>query len=581
MTLHGIRAGIVGLAAGALLLTGCSSGASSGTSSSETSAPASGASAVAGSSTASSANDPFTAEVAAFAALSPAEQEKRLATDSLAAELALLPASDADAYAAATAAMIAQARAYAADPNFGKFGAGPVRTEDAGYGGMLFASWLLTGLGVSAAVGGSNGAEQGAPAQTFTKKDSSKSISSEMTMTGTVDTATFDMSMTSTDKDVTGTMHLKGTVNPCPDVGGRFTAKVTADISGASSTEGGNLASTVDVSLQGLVDDNADLIGYETTTNTQAKSGSRGQIADVSATIQRTGDTLAVTGAKDNGAAGAKPGEAAQWTTLGVLTEGMIVNTLMDGIKKAIESGRCVKLNAPTTPAKTTRLPVSSTVSISAQPRSKVDGKPAGGTVTGTLNGGAALDPAATKVPADATFTYTAPDKEDERATVLLEARSIRGVGKAEIPMDTKKIHGFVIAETVGMYHYVGKVCGSIVGPWKIRYKLLGFPQLNGRGTYSITFPSEPEAGNETASVTGSGTEKGAIVAVGLPGGVRFNAPVSAKLTPRGADYTMVVTSKGGSSTAWAMGKQKGGTVGTSSVELRPFQASASQCPSQ
>jgi hypothetical protein len=543
MAFQGIRVGIVGLATGALLLTACSSGGAS----TGTSVPASGGSASAAA-VAASANNPLAAEIAAVAVLSTADQEKRLATDSLAAELALLPAGDADAYKAVTSALITQARAYAADTTFGKFGAGPVRMEDAGYGGMLFSSWLLTGLGVSAAVGGSNGAEQGAPAQTFTKKDSSASISSEMTMTGTVETATFDMSMTSTDKDVTGTMHLKGTVNPCPDVGGRFTAKVTADISGASSSEGGNLASTVDISLQGLVDDNADVIGYETTTNTKAKSGSRGQIADVSATIQRNGDTLTVTGAKDNGASGGKAGEAAQWTTLGVLTEGMVVNTVMEGIKKAIESGRCVKLNAPTTPAKTTRLPVSSTVSISAQPRSKVDGKPTGGSVTGTLNGGAALDPASTKVPADATFTYTAPDKEDERATVLLEARSLRGVGKAEIPMDTKKIHGFVIAETVGMYHYEGKVCGSIVGPWTIKYKLEGFPQLKGRGTYSITFPQEPEAGNETASVSGSGTEKGSIVAVGLPGGVRFNAPITAKLTPRGADYTMVITSMGGSS---------------------------------
>ena len=342
------------------------------------------------------------------------------------------------------------------------------------------------------------------------------------------------MSMTSTAKDVSGTMRLKGTVNPCPDVGGLFKAKVTVDISGASGTEGGSLASTVDVALQGLVDDNADVIGYETTTNTKAKSGTRGPIADVSATIQRSGGELTLTGAKNNGASGGTGTDAAQWTNMGILTEGMIVNTLLEGIKKSIESGRCVKLNAPTTPAKTKRLPVSSTVSISAQPRSKVDGKPVGGTVTGTLNGEAALDPAATKVPADAKFTYTAPGKEDERATVLLEARSIRGVGKAEIPMDTMKIDGYFIGETVGMYHYTGKVCGSIVGPWTIKYKLLGFPQLKGRGTYSITFPQAPEEGNESSTVTGTGTEKGSIVAVGLPGGVKFNAPVTAK-PPHGA----------------------------------------------
>jgi hypothetical protein len=161
---------------------------------------------------------------------------------------------------------------------------------------------------------------------------------------------------------------------------------------------------------------------------------------------------------------------------------------------------------------------------------------------------------------------------------VKLEARSLRGVGRAEIPMDTNKAGGYAIDETIGIYRYSGKAC-SIAGPWTITYELLGMPGLKGEGTYKLTFPREPDASNAADTVDGTGTEKGKIVAVGLPGGVKFNAGLTAKLTPSGSDYTMVVKSSGGSSTAWAMDKQKNGTVGVSTVELHPKEATGGTCP--
>ena len=79
-----------------------------------------------------------------------------------------------------------------------------------------------------------------------------------------------------------------------------------------------------------------------------------------------------------------------------------------------------------------------STSTITAPPRSRIDGTPTGGTVTATLTAGAAsVDPTGTKVPADATFTYTAPDETNKTGTVSLEARSKRGVAKASIDFDT------------------------------------------------------------------------------------------------------------------------------------------------
>jgi hypothetical protein len=70
---------------------------------------------------------------------------------------------------------------------------------------------------------------------------------------------------------------------------------------------------------------------------------------------------------------------------------------------------------------------------------SKTDGGPAKGTVSAVLsNGGAEVQPSSTPVPADAQFAYTAAPERDQQATVALEARSKRGVGRATIDFDTK-----------------------------------------------------------------------------------------------------------------------------------------------
>lgn len=101
---------------------------------------------------------------------------------------------------------------------------------------------------------------------------------------------------------------------------------------------------------------------------------------------------------------------------------------------------RQVAILEPTTdPAKRKGLEPSDAVSITAAPRSKVDGGPVGGTVTATLNGDSSVDPAGSKVKADARFAYVAPAEKDKSASVSLEARSKRGVAKAELAFDTKE----------------------------------------------------------------------------------------------------------------------------------------------
>jgi hypothetical protein len=572
---QGIRTGILGLTAGVLLLAACSGGATSEQpGASEQPVAAGGQPSARTESTA--ALEGVAAEAAAFGALDSAAQEKELAAASDAAELALFPDSAGAAYAAVTANLVKQARAYQATPDFGHFGAGPGAADEGGFGGMTFAGWLIGGLGMQAVVSGSNDVKQGQSVEPVTKKDTFDGGTSEMTMTGSVASASLDWNLTSTQKGMTGSVHVKGKIDPCPDVNGMFTASVTLDTEGASDS--GGASSNVAIALTGLVDENAAILGYETTTNSRAKSGARGQVADITATTTYGAGGVTAATRSANAASGGTADEGQQWGNLGMMTETIVTKGIMDAIHSAIESGRCVQLNAPTTPAKTSALKPSTAVSIAAQPRSKVDGTPTGGTITGQLEGGASLDPSGTKVDADATFSYVAPDKEDERASVVLVSRSIRGVGKATIPFDTVVIRGYAIGQKVGplLYHAVN--CGSAAGPWTITYELVDLPGMKGGGVITLTFPKEPAPHDETEIITTVGTDKGEYKAVGLPGGVKFGGPASAKLQRYGAHLKLEITTSG-MATGYAPGKQKTMAENAGTVLLVAQAASATECP--
>ena len=122
-----------------------------------------------------------------------------------------------------------------------------------------------------------------------------------------------------------------------------------------------------------------------------------------------------------------------------------------------------------------------------ATPFHASDGTPAGGTVTATLNGGASLQPASGKVPADAKYGYAGPAKEKEVASIDFEARSKRGVGKATLEFDTRK----------GGYSMVGGSCPQAVTVCDITKpftrKVCGAtvthtPTSDKGGTYSFLF---------------------------------------------------------------------------------------------
>ncbi|MEI6362956.1 MAG: hypothetical protein WCP95_12570 [Actinomycetes bacterium] len=200
----------------------------------------------------------------------------------------------------------------------------------------------------------------------------------------------------------------------------------------------------------------------------------------------------------------------------------MMQDKAVEAAKKGWQSGRCVKLDPTTQPGKRKGLAPSASVTITAPPRSKIDGTPTGGTVTAKLNGGTSVSPSGSKVPADATFTYVAPAEKDKTATVSLEARSKRGVAKAELNFDTKvgsyALKGS-IATAPGGTRITGQTCdvtkpftaessGDMIGtitftPTDDASGTLAFTgrvfnapfKLSGKGTYTVNVPPDSGAG--------------------------------------------------------------------------------------
>jgi hypothetical protein len=199
-----------------------------------------------------------------------------------------------------------------------------------------------------------------------------------------------------------------------------------------------------------------------------------------------------------------------QWANFGMLTQLMFTSKLLAGAKKAYESGRCVALVPTTSPDKRTGLEPSTTVTITAPPRSKIDGAPAGGTVTATLTGDTSVDPAGSKVKADATFTYVAPGEREKTASVALEARSKRGVAKASVDLDTKsgsyEVTGTMASAPSGTT-FTGTICGP-EKPFTVQTTgdMVGTASFVPKGATAGTVTFKGKVGNAPLAMVGNGS---------------------------------------------------------------------------
>lgn len=169
---------------------------------------------------------------------------------------------------------------------------------------------------------------------------------------------------------------------------------------------------------------------------------------------------------------------------------------LVSPAEKGWQSGRCVVLEPTATPGPT-GLDPAQTSTITAAPRSRIDGGAVGGTVTATLSAGGAAVAPESNVPADATFTHTAPDRANASGTVSLEARSRRGVAQASIGFDTEA--GVYVATGGGMGVVVSGTVADLAAPFTLTGTGDGFTVK-----YSYA-PSSATGGTLTYSGSGGG----------------------------------------------------------------------------
>lgn len=350
----------------------------------------------------------------------------------------------------------------------------------------------------------------------------------EQTVTVTTDSVVFDFTETNTNsKGVTTKLTTKSVVAPCPDASGTFEASGTVDVSARAGNVG--QTGTLEVKVTGHVDDDAGLASSDMTYRMQwAKfNGRKGEFVDVSgnlttnaggATVNRTAGTPSAQLIKDAGSMG--------WLYAMAVQRG-----LEEAAKAGYERGRCVALK-PTVTAGPKGMEPSASSSITAPPRSKIDGGPVGGTVKAELTGGAtSVSPSGTKVKADATFAYTAPAEVNKTGTVSLEARSKRGIGRAVIEFDTNKNNAYVVVGGLEDFQVNQTVC-DIMAPFTLEspgvatmtftgglsgaVEASGVFNLHYVGTYSISLPDGPgkpgtmqsSSSGSIAGQAGGGTEK-------------------------------------------------------------------------
>lgn len=456
---------------------------------------------------------------AAIAAMDRAEQDRALASDAM--DLALAAAKDSGLEEAI---------------------GGPEATRDALHASalpLLEAANTIEGESVPAALGrmiprraadipslgegffggvivSSLGAAVGVTSDVAAGKPTTEKLGEMFVATSAQNEATLSFDATNTDPDtgVTTKLSTRTTVVPCPDVDGRFDASSLIDVTVTKGNAGQH--AILDVQVAGQVDDDAQLASYEMqyTMQWSRAGGSSSELVEVSGT-HATDQGLSAPQVRRSEGAGEDLTASAN--AGGALFALHAERTLLRAAQTGWESGRCVRLE--TTPGRNSRnVEPGSTVAISAKPRSKMDGSPAGGTVMATLSEGAtSVEPSATKLPADAEFTYIAPPEADDSGVVLLEARSRRGVAKAEVIFETRRPMAFHVVGGSDDLKVDQNVCDAekpfqlsgggvevaFTGGLSGTYSYTGPFGATGGGTYTITLADDP---TQPSTMVGQGT---------------------------------------------------------------------------
>lgn len=251
-----------------------------------------------------------------------------------------------------------------------------------------------------------------------------------------------DMAMEQTvnESGLTGTVKTRTHVDACPDADGKLV--VTIDSESQMSTGGRSGSVKVKFRYERWLDDDAkrtDEVAFDMTNEMSGAGGTGRALAYADHMgVSRDGKQVSeITHQQGLDIFHPEDIKTTEQLRDGTVRLMMIVAEAMLS-QKPWESGRCVDLKVRSDPGKRTGARPNTAYTLYAEPRSRLDGRPTGGTVLATLEGENTLNPT-TKVKADARFDYANPTKKDQTAVVSFEARSRRGIGRATLEFDTRK----------------------------------------------------------------------------------------------------------------------------------------------
>ena len=407
-----------------------------------------------------------------------------------------------------------------------------IPANEGGGGGMGAEGW--GGTAASTVLGGSQAStaaqawENGVDRGESTGHAESNVTGDQVSVDWTPDSATMTTEVKADIDGLKGKVKTTVKLKTCPDPEGRVVVEFESVSSVAAGS--GSANSTVKTTMEVHVDDDANLIKDQMESESRAQqSTSGGSSVDASSTVSTSRDTIGNTVNGLGGGASAEDGKMAQ----GMAGMGRYAayTALLMGAQKAWQSGKCVDLQVRSDPAKRKGAKPNTAYTLFAEPRAKIDGMPAGGTVKATLNGANRLNPTG-KVKADAKFDYANPERKDQRASIDFEARSKRGIGKATLDFDTKK-GGYRIALDNGesitacdiTKPFSGKIGRGMITlsftPTDDKSGSMAFHFANGRGvadttySYALSGPEDKMTGSFSAKSAVCGQAAGRSVCAG------------------------------------------------------------------
>jgi len=376
-----------------------------------------------------------------------------------------------------------------------------------GWGGAAASSVLGGSQAATAAQAWENGVDRG---ESSGHAEANMLGGDQVSVDWTPDSATMTSEVKADVDGLKGKVRTTVKLKTCPDAEGKVVVEFesVSDIAAGS----GSANSTVKTTLEVFVDDDANLINDQMESESRAQqSTSSGSSVDASSNISTSRGTADSTVNGLGGGASAEDGNMAQGMTQ--MGRYAAYSALLLGAQKAWQSGKCVDLQVRSDPAKRKGARPNTAYTLFAEPRAKSDGRPTGGTVRATLNGGNRLNPTG-KVKADAKFDYANPEKKDQSATIDFEARSKRGVGKATLEFDTKpkKSYSIEFAQCPGggrermracdvTKPFTVEACGGMAtvshvptsdkgGSWTFKFQGAGGFADSG-GSYTLSGPEE------------------------------------------------------------------------------------------